>query len=110
MYELDSGHVFAAYELYISAQLYNSAHNLALLELAPDAVIRKDLELLRSLFTPFDSDGRRDKIEGWFVRGKVISFPPVYYMRDIYSINSIDHSRLCRDHDSTSQVVGRHYC
>ncbi|KAF9476965.1 hypothetical protein BDN70DRAFT_862477 [Pholiota conissans] len=72
MYELDCGHVFAAYELYISAQLYNAAHTIAVLELAPDAIIRKDLELLRSLFAPFDNDGKRDKIEGWFVRGKVL--------------------------------------
>ena len=52
--------------------MYNSAHNLAILELAPDAIIRQDLELLRSLFIRFDSDGKRDKIEHWFVRGKVL--------------------------------------
>ena len=51
--------------------MYNTAHKLAVLELAPDAIIRKDLELLRSLFIRFDSDGKRDKIEHWFVRGKV---------------------------------------
>jgi nuclear pore complex protein Nup98-Nup96 len=72
MYELDSGNIYAAYELYLSAKSYNQAHNLAQLELAPDAIIRKDLELLRNLFKPFDADGRRDKIESWFVRGKVI--------------------------------------
>jgi len=72
MYELDSGNIYAAYELYLSAKSYNQAHTLAQLELAPDAIIRKDLELLRNLFKPFDADGKRDKIEGWFVRGKVI--------------------------------------
>jgi nuclear pore complex protein Nup98-Nup96 len=51
--------------------MYNAAHNLATLELAPDAIIRQDLELLRSLFIRFDGDGKRDKIEHWFVRGKV---------------------------------------
>ena len=71
MYELDSGNVYAAYELYLSAKSYNQAHNLAQLELAPDAIIRKDLELLRNLFKPFDADGKRDKVEAWFVRGKV---------------------------------------
>ncbi|KDR80187.1 hypothetical protein GALMADRAFT_61996 [Galerina marginata CBS 339.88] len=71
MYELDQGNIYAAYDLYIAAQAYSSAHNLALLELAPDAVMRKDLELLRNLFEPFDSPSRRDKIENWFVRGKV---------------------------------------
>ncbi|KAF8962583.1 nuclear protein 96-domain-containing protein [Flammula alnicola] len=72
MYELNCGNIFTAYELYLAAHLYNSAHNLALLELAPDAIIRKDLELLRKLFSPFDSDGKRDKVEGWFVEGKVL--------------------------------------
>ena len=51
--------------------MYNAAHNLAILELAPDAIIRQDLELLRTLFIRFDGDGKRDKIEHWFVRGKV---------------------------------------
>jgi len=71
MYALDQGDVFRAYELYISAGLYNLAHDLAVLELAPDAVIRRDLDLLKTLFVPFDKDGRGDKIDGWFVRGKV---------------------------------------
>ncbi|KAF8155941.1 nuclear protein 96-domain-containing protein [Crassisporium funariophilum] len=71
MHALDKGDLFSAYELYLSAQVYQSAHNLALHELAPDAIIRKDLDLLRSLFIRFDGDGKRDKIENWFVRGKV---------------------------------------
>lgn len=71
MYALNQGDVFRAYELYTSAGLYNLAHDLAVLELAPDAVIRRDLDLLKTLFVPFDKDGRRDKIDGWFVRGKV---------------------------------------
>ncbi|KAG2008335.1 nucleoporin nup189 [Coprinopsis cinerea AmutBmut pab1-1] len=71
MYALDQGDVFKAYELYLRAQLYNSAHELAVLELAPDAILRRDLDLLRNLFEPFDLEGRRDKIDGWFVRGKV---------------------------------------
>lgn len=71
MYALNQGDVFRAYELYTSAGLYHLAHDLAVLELAPDAVIRRDLDLLKTLFVPFDKDGRRDKIDGWFVRGKV---------------------------------------
>lgn len=70
-YELDSGNIYAAYELYLSAHAYNTAHDIAVVELAPDAIIRKDLELLRRLFHVFDSDGKRDKITGWFVKGKV---------------------------------------
>jgi nuclear pore complex protein Nup98-Nup96 len=72
MYEFDRGNVYAAYELYISAQHYNAAHSIAVLELAPDAVIRKDLELLRNLFSPLSSTARREKIDGWFVRGQVL--------------------------------------
>jgi nuclear pore complex protein Nup98-Nup96 len=71
MYALNQGDVFRAYELYTSAGLYNLAHDLAILELAPDAVIRRDLDLLKTLFLPFDRDGRRDKIDNWLVRGKV---------------------------------------
>ncbi|TFK26610.1 nucleoporin nup189 [Coprinopsis marcescibilis] len=71
IYALDQGNIFDAYELYLSAQLHGPAHDLAVLELAPDAILRRDLELLRELFEVFDLDGRRDKIEGWFVRGKV---------------------------------------
>jgi len=63
--------MFGAYELYSSAQLYNAAHTIAVVELAPDAIIRKDLGLIHSLFSRFDADGKREKIEGWFVRGKV---------------------------------------
>ncbi|KAF6764293.1 nucleoporin nup189 [Ephemerocybe angulata] len=70
MYALDQGDVWEAYQLYLSAQLWNAAHDLAVLELAPDAVLRKDTLLLQDLFEPFDLDGRRDKIDGWFVRGK----------------------------------------
>ena len=70
--------------------MYNSAHNLAILELAPDAIIRQDLELLRSLFIRFDSDGKRDKIEHWFVRGKVLfqklfSRPEFFFFFAVFS-------------------------
>ncbi|KAJ3519162.1 hypothetical protein NMY22_g13327 [Coprinellus aureogranulatus] len=69
-YALDQGDIYNAYELYLSAQLWNAAHDLAVLELAPDAILRRDNELLKELFEPFDLDGRRDQISGWFIRGK----------------------------------------
>lgn len=71
MYEHDCGNEYAAYELYITAQQYNAAHNIAVLELAPDAIIRKDYELLFNLFNPLATPGRREKIDGWFVRGQI---------------------------------------
>ena len=49
--------------------MFNAAHNLAVLELAPDAVIRQDLDLLNDLFQRFAGQS----IDGWEVRGKVSS-------------------------------------
>ncbi|KAF9460038.1 nuclear protein 96-domain-containing protein [Collybia nuda] len=66
MYALDKGDMFDAYQLFISAGLYNPAHDLAVLELAPDAVIRKDLDLLKEIFSKFV--GR--PVDGWHIRGQ----------------------------------------
>ncbi|KAF5379022.1 hypothetical protein D9615_006077 [Tricholomella constricta] len=67
LYALDSGEIYEAYELFLSAGLYNSAHDLAVLELAPDAIIHRDLELLKNLFVKFIGH----PVDGWYVRGKV---------------------------------------
>lgn len=50
----------------MSAGQYNAAHDIAVLELAPEAVIRDDLELLRSLFVKMNGK----PVESWHVRGK----------------------------------------
>ncbi|KAF8652360.1 hypothetical protein AX16_004390 [Volvariella volvacea WC 439] len=67
VYAISNGQIFQAYELYLAAGSYNAAHELAVLELAPDAVVRKDFELLRTLFEKFE--GR--EVDGWYVKGKV---------------------------------------
>jgi nuclear pore complex protein Nup98-Nup96 len=67
VHALDKGEFFVAYELYLFAGLYSPAHDLAVLELAPDAVIRKDLELLKELFSRFSGH----PVDSWHVRGKV---------------------------------------
>jgi nuclear pore complex protein Nup98-Nup96 len=67
MYALDKGDVYQAYESYLMAQLYNPAHELAVLDLAPDAVIRKDLALLKDIFERFNTR----KVDNWNIRGKV---------------------------------------
>lgn len=72
MYALDEGDIYEAYQLFISAGLYNPAHDLAVLELAPDAVIRHDLELLKELFSSFV--GR--PVDGWHIRGQVCVLDP----------------------------------
>ncbi|KAF9234244.1 nuclear protein 96-domain-containing protein [Melanogaster broomeanus] len=50
IYAIHQGNVFDAYQLYMAAGLYQSAHDLAVVELAPEAVIQQDFELLASLF------------------------------------------------------------
>ncbi|KAG6826063.1 hypothetical protein H0H93_016841, partial [Arthromyces matolae] len=64
---LDSGDIFDAYELFLQAELYDAAHDWAVLELAPDAILRRDFDLLRSLFSVF----AKHSVTGWHVRGKV---------------------------------------
>lgn len=50
----------------MAAGLYQSAHDLAVVELAPEAVIRQDVELLTSLFERMASQS----IDGWHLKGK----------------------------------------
>ena len=69
LHALDTGDVYDAYELYLSAASYDPAHEIAVLELAPNAIIRRDLDLLKEIFERFE--GKEDKIDGWSIRGKV---------------------------------------
>lgn len=59
---------WSAYQHYLSAGNYNAAHDIAVLDLAPEAVIRNDLHLLRSLFERFGAHW--DDVEGWHMRGQ----------------------------------------
>ncbi|KAF7289507.1 SNF2 family helicase [Mycena chlorophos] len=70
IYALNSGDVYEAYELYASAELYDESHDLAISKLAPDAIIRNDLELLSSLFSRFVR--RKDRVRSWHSRGKAL--------------------------------------
>lgn len=67
IYALNRGDVFEAYQLYLQAGLHSAAHELAVYELAPEAVIRDDLELLKTLFGRFIGHA----VDEWHVRGKV---------------------------------------
>ncbi|KAJ7746928.1 nuclear protein 96-domain-containing protein [Mycena maculata] len=66
IHALDSGEIFEAYELYLSAGLYDASHDIAVSKLAPEAIIRHDHTLLTNLFNRFN--GR--PVDGWHVRGK----------------------------------------
>ncbi|KAF7309606.1 SNF2 family helicase [Mycena indigotica] len=70
IYALHCGNIYDAFELYLSAELFNEAHNLAISKLAPDAIIRNDLQLLASLFRRFE--WRANTIDGWHLRGKAL--------------------------------------
>lgn len=64
------GKAFDAYEHFLKADDQRMAHDIAVTDLAPDAVIREDLSLLRALFKPFDSH----VVPEWSFRGKVCGF------------------------------------
>ncbi|THV04722.1 hypothetical protein K435DRAFT_746502 [Dendrothele bispora CBS 962.96] len=66
IYAVNTGHLYAAFELYLAAGLYNQAHEIAVIELAPDAVLRHDYELLKEIFERFG----RYQVDSWYVRGK----------------------------------------
>ncbi|KAI0696840.1 nuclear protein 96-domain-containing protein [Cytidiella melzeri] len=68
IHALFAGQVYEAYELYLMAGMYTAAHELAVTELAPDAIIRKDLELLEELLHRISGH----PVEGWHSRGKVL--------------------------------------
>ncbi|KAJ4000271.1 nuclear protein 96-domain-containing protein [Lentinula boryana] len=82
---------YTAYELFLVAGNLDRAHDIAVLSLAPDAVLRNDYELLKELFSPFipfssDSDGGR--VEGWYVRGKTF----LDYANIMIRISALVHS------------------
>jgi nuclear pore complex protein Nup98-Nup96 len=66
IYALNRGDVFEAYQLYLQAGLHSAAHELAVYELAPEAVIRDDLELIQTLFRRLIGHS----VDEWHVRGK----------------------------------------
>lgn len=67
IYALANGEVYKAHQLYLSARMHTTAHDLVVTELAPDAIIRKDLQLLREMLDELSTH----HVEGWHDRGKV---------------------------------------
>lgn len=49
-----TGDVFGAYELYRQANAHQAAYELAINYLAPEAILREDLDLLEDLFARLD--------------------------------------------------------
>ncbi|KAL5494856.1 hypothetical protein ACEPAI_318 [Sanghuangporus weigelae] len=66
-YAFYSGDVYLAYELYTDAKTYQSAHELAITYLAPEAVLRDELDVLTRLFTALDSN----RVSGFDVGGQL---------------------------------------
>jgi len=62
-----NGNSFEAYECYLEAGRPKLAQNIAMEDLVQGAIVRNDLNLLRSLFSVFDP---RD-VEDWSFRGKL---------------------------------------
>lgn len=63
-----NGDIWAEYQLLILAEQFGSAHEIAVLELAPEAILRNDMLLLRKLFEPFEPN----QVAEWDAGGKVI--------------------------------------
>ncbi|TDL26378.1 hypothetical protein BD410DRAFT_881649 [Rickenella mellea] len=61
------GNIYEAYELYVDAGAHQSAHDIAITYLAPEAILHDHLELLRNLFQVLD----KTKISNWAVGGQV---------------------------------------
>ncbi|KAI5121845.1 hypothetical protein M0805_003278 [Coniferiporia weirii] len=53
---LYTGDIYLAYGLYTRARVYQTAHELAIAYLAPEAILRDDLDLLLSLFTALEEN------------------------------------------------------
>jgi nuclear pore complex protein Nup98-Nup96 len=51
----------------LEAEDQKAACDIVIADLAPDAIIRHDLAVLRELFEPFTSD----LVDDWTIRGKV---------------------------------------
>jgi len=66
IYAFSQNRVYEAFDLYVTAKLWNAAHDLAVLELAPDAVVRQDHELLQTIFGRLSGH----PIDSWHLRGK----------------------------------------
>ena len=67
---MSGGQYCSAYELYVSAGMYNEAHEIAIRFLAPDAILQHDFDGLKNLFMRFEGKA----VDGWFTRGKVSHF------------------------------------
>ncbi|KAL1707103.1 nuclear protein 96-domain-containing protein, partial [Schizophyllum commune] len=67
-YAFDNDDMFTAYELYLSANCRDPAHDIAVRHLAPDAILRKDYLLLNELLEPFVGK----PVEDWAIRGKIL--------------------------------------
>lgn len=63
--------MYEAWDKYMLATMHPEAHEIAVLELAPDIVIRGDLHLLEHIFKAIHN---HSKIDDWYVRGQVRRF------------------------------------
>jgi hypothetical protein len=100
---LNRGDVFEAYHLYLQAGLHSTAHELAVFELAPEAVIRNDLELVKVLFERFVGHA----VDEWHVRGKVRKAAPDKPINPPDVMTAVGLPRLRSCHDATTRIDPR---
>lgn len=64
---------YDAFEGFLQAGMNHQAHDIAVLEIAPDVVIRRDLDVLKNVFKRFTASDVV-AVEAWSLRGKVICY------------------------------------
>jgi len=67
VYSFSKGEIYQAFELYTHAGAHTAAHDLAVTYLAPEAILRSDLELLKNIFSAIDDSSVSD----WRVGGQL---------------------------------------
>jgi hypothetical protein len=100
IHALDNGDIWEAYELYLAAELYTVAHDLAVLELAPEAVIRQDFVLLNKIFAKIS----KRSVEGWHNRGKVCHHSLILRLSDTIWSGVLG---LCRYYDPSPRIAAK---
>lgn len=90
---------YSEYQLLLKANNWTAAHNVAVLDLAPEAIIRGDHELVSVLFSPFYlevSGDPADEVAGW-ADGAALYIDYVAASREIPGLAALLSDRATRD-------------
>ncbi|KIY50405.1 hypothetical protein FISHEDRAFT_38847 [Fistulina hepatica ATCC 64428] len=121
-YALECNHPYQAYEILIRAAQFHMnddpnfttrkdsflyfqrAHTIAMTYLAPEAILRQDWHLLKTLFAPFEGQ----PVEGWDIGGKVLMefTTTIQHVAELQELRQQDGTAVA---DSTHATAMEHY-